>query len=71
MAEYHSNLASEFDVLSLLHRLDTDGALTPGNKKAVDIIVANEDVTTTTIDAKRLEERYDGCLDRLRERYSI
>lgn len=71
MAEYHSNLASEFDVLSMLHRLGAVAALTHGNTNAVDIIVANEAATTTTIDAKGLEERYDGCLDRLRERYSI
>ncbi len=52
-------------------RRGVDAALTLGNKKEVDIIVANEDATTTSIDAKWLEQRYDGCLDRLRERYSI
>jgi hypothetical protein len=38
MTTYNTNLAAEFYVLSLLHRLGADAALTLGNKKAVDII---------------------------------
>ncbi len=63
MTKYNTNLASEFYVLSMLHRLSADAALTLGNKKAVDIIVANEDGTTTTIDVKGLEKRYDWPFD--------
>jgi hypothetical protein len=39
----------EFYEHSMLHRLGADAALTLGNKKAVDIIVANDDGTITTI----------------------
>ncbi|OGO25727.1 MAG: hypothetical protein A2136_05000 [Chloroflexi bacterium RBG_16_54_11] len=63
MTKYNTNLASEFYVLSMLHRLGADAALTLGNKKAVDIIVANEDGTTTTIDVKGLEKHYDWPFD--------
>jgi hypothetical protein len=63
MTKYNTNLASEFYVLSVLHRLGADVALTLGNKKSVDIIVANEDGSTTTIDVKGLEKRYDWPFD--------
>ena len=42
MTRYDTNLAAEFHVLSMLHRLGADASLTLGNKKAVDIIVVNE-----------------------------
>jgi hypothetical protein len=41
MTKYNTNLAAEFYVLSILHRLGAEAALTLGNKKAVDINVAN------------------------------
>jgi hypothetical protein len=66
MTKYNTNLASEFYVLSMLHRLGADAALTLGNKKAVDIIVANEDGTTTTIDVKGLEKKYDWPFDNVK-----
>ena len=47
MTTYNTNLAAEFYVLSMLHRLGADAALTLGNKKAVDIIVVNGNGTTT------------------------
>jgi hypothetical protein len=59
MTRYNTNLAAEFYVLSMLHRLGADAALTLGNKKAVDIIVANDDGTTTTIDVKGVRKRFD------------
>lgn len=59
MTKYNTNMASEFYVLSMLHRLEVDAALTLGNKKAVDIIVANENGETITIDVKGLAGRYD------------
>lgn len=49
MTTYNTNLAAEFYVLSMLYRLGADAALTLGNKKAVDIIVANENKTITTL----------------------
>lgn len=66
MTKYNTNLASEFYVLSMLYRLGANAALTLGNKKAVDIIVANENGTTTTIDVKGLEKRYDWPADNIR-----
>ena len=66
MTTYNTNLAAEFYVLSMLHRLGADAALTLGNKKAVDIIVANESRTITTIDVKGLEGRYDWPADNIR-----
>ncbi|MFA4835973.1 MAG: hypothetical protein WC749_07900 [Dehalococcoidia bacterium] len=66
MTTYNTNLAAEFYVLSMLHRLGADAALTLGNKKAVDIIVANENRTITTIDVKGLEGRYDWPADNIR-----
>jgi hypothetical protein len=66
MTTYNTNLAAEFYVLSMLHRLGADAALTLGNKKAVDIIVANRNGTTSTIDVKGLEKRYDWPADNIR-----
>lgn len=65
MPKYNTNLASEFYVLSMLHRLGVDAALTLGNKKAVDIIIANEDKTITTVEVKGLEKAYDWPADNI------
>ena len=59
MTKYNTNLAAEFYVLSMLHRLGADASLTLGNKKAVDILVVNENGTITTIDVKGLAGSYD------------
>jgi len=67
MTTYNTNLAAEFYVLSMLHRLGADAALTLGNKKAVDIIVANESGTVTTIDVKGLAKRYDWPADNIHQ----
>jgi hypothetical protein len=66
MTTYNTNLAAEFYVLSMLHRLGADAALTLGNKKAVDILVVNENGTTSTIDVKGLEKRYDWPANNVR-----
>jgi hypothetical protein len=66
MTTYNTNLAAEFYVLSMLHRFGADAALTLGNKKAVDIIVVNKNGTTSTIDVKGLEKRYDWPADNIR-----
>jgi hypothetical protein len=65
MTTYNTNLAAEFYVLSMLHRLGADAALTLGNKKAVDIMVANESKPITTIDVKGLAGRYDWPADNI------
>lgn len=38
---YNTNLAAEFFVLSMLHRLGADPLLTLVNKQAVDIVITN------------------------------
>jgi hypothetical protein len=65
MTKYNTNLAAEFYVLSMLHRLGADAALTLGNKKAVDIIVANENRTVSTIEVKGLVKRFDWPADNI------
>jgi hypothetical protein len=64
MTTYNTNLAAEFYVLSMLYRLGADASLTLGNKKAVDIIVANEN-KTITIDVKGLAGPYDWPADNI------
>jgi hypothetical protein len=49
---YDTNLASEFYVMSVLHRLGLEAHLTLGNKKAVDIVVVRAPGDTITIDVK-------------------
>jgi hypothetical protein len=66
MTTYNTNLASEFYVLSMFHRLGADTALTLGNKKAVDIIVVKDNKTIITVDVKGLEKRYDWPADNIR-----
>jgi hypothetical protein len=66
MTRYNTNLASEFYVLSMLYRLGLDAALTLGNKKAVDIMVTNEDRTIATIDVKGVAKRYDWPANNIR-----
>lgn len=54
MTTYNTNLASEFYVLSMLHRLGSDASLTLGNKKSVDIVVVRESGDVITVDVKGL-----------------
>ena len=54
MTTYNTNLAAEFYVLSMLHRLGFDASLTLGNKKAVDIVVVRDSGSVVTIDVKGL-----------------
>src|SRR5580658_10195711 len=42
MDGYNTNLASEFHVLSVLHRLGAQASLTLGNKKGVDIFLIRD-----------------------------
>ncbi len=66
MSKYNTNLASEFHVLSMLHRLGLDAALTLGNKKTVDIVVTNENGDVITIDVKGIAKKYDWPADNIR-----
>lgn len=59
MTRYNTNLAAEFYVLSMLHRLGADATLTLGNKKGVDIVVVRDSGDAVTIDVKGVAKRYD------------
>jgi hypothetical protein len=54
MTTYNTNLAAEFFVLSMLHRLGMDASLTLGNKKSVDIVVVRDSGDVVTVDVKGL-----------------
>jgi hypothetical protein len=56
---WNTNLASEFHVMSVLHRLGLDANLTLGNKKAVDIAVVRDAGDAVTIDVKAVAGKVD------------
>ena len=64
--KYNTNLAAEFHVLSILHRLGLEANLTLGNKKAVDIFIFKPDGKTITIDVKGVAKKYDWPADNLK-----
>lgn len=59
MASYDTNLAAEYYVLSCLHRLGISAALTLGNKKGVDIMVARTAGDSVTVEVKGVAKKYD------------
>jgi hypothetical protein len=59
MSGFNSNLASEFHVLSCLHRLGADASLTLGNKESVDIHVITDAGVALSIDVKASASRAD------------
>jgi hypothetical protein len=52
MSAYTTAIASEFYILSILHRLGLNATLTLGNKKAIDIVVIGDAGKAVTIDVK-------------------
>ena len=58
----NTNLASEYHVLSCLHRIGANAYLTLGNKKSVDIIVEKND-SILTIDVKGLRDESNFPID--------
>jgi hypothetical protein len=65
---YDTNLAAEFYVLSVLHRLGISATLTLGNKKSVDIVVTRDAGDAITIDVKGLAGTTNWPVDNLKER---
>lgn len=51
---HNTNLAAEFHVLSILHRLGLEANLTLGNKKSVDIVIVRDVGEAYTVDVKGL-----------------
>jgi hypothetical protein len=70
----NTNLASEFYVLSVLHRLGANPVLTLGNKKAVDIVVEKEG-KSLTIDVKGIKSKTgfpaDNCTEKSGTHYYV
>src|SRR4051794_39559944 len=66
MTGYDTNLAAEFYVLSVLHRLGMSATITLGNKKSVDIVVARDAGDAITIDVKGLAGTTNWPVDNLR-----
>jgi hypothetical protein len=64
---YNTNLASEFYVLSTLHRLGVDAVLTLGNKKSVDIAVVRDAGDSVTVDVKGLAGKTSWPIDNFKE----
>ena len=65
MSGYDTNLASEFYVLSCLHRIGLTANLTLGNKKGVDIIVARKAGDAVTVEVKGTAKKYDWLVNTL------
>jgi hypothetical protein len=63
---YNTNLAAEFHVMSVLHRLGADVALSLGNKKAVDITVVRGEGEAVTVDVKGVAGAFDWPADNVR-----
>jgi len=66
MTKYNTNLASEFHVLSVLHRLGVNAYLTMGNKKSVDIVISDDEANLKTIDVKGIAKKYDWPADNIK-----
>ena len=63
---YNTNLASEFYVLSALHRLGVDAVLTLGNKKSVDLAVIRDAGDAITVDVKGLAGKTSWPVDNVK-----
>jgi len=66
MNGYDTNLAAEFYVLSVLHRLGMSATLTLGNKKSVDIVIARDAGDAVTVDVKGLAGTTNWPVDNLK-----
>jgi hypothetical protein len=65
MSRYNTNLAAEFHILSVLHRMGAEANLTLGNKKSVDIAVVRGEGSAITIDVKGLSGTTGWPVDNL------
>jgi hypothetical protein len=59
---YNTNLASEFHVMAILHRLGHDAYLTLGNKKGVDIVVQRPEGGTRIVEVKGVNSKVHDWL---------
>ena len=66
--KYNTNLASEYLVLSQLHRLGIDAYLTLGNKKSVDILIETQK-RTISLDVKGIAGSTNWPLDNFKKEH--
>ncbi len=59
MTGYDTNLASEFYILSCLHRRGLTANLTLGNKKGVDVVVVRASGDAVTVEVKGGAKKYE------------
>jgi hypothetical protein len=64
--KYNTNLAAEYYVLSVLHRLGAEANLTLGNRKSVDVVVVRDAGDAATVDVKGLAGRTSWPVDNLK-----
>jgi len=65
MNGYNTNLASEYHVLSVLHRLGGEAYLTLGNKKGVDIILIRDTGASVMVEVKGVAGKFDWPADNI------
>ena len=65
MNGYNTNLASEFHVLSVLHRLGGEACLTLGNKKGVDIFLIRDTGPSVMVEVKGVAGKFDWPADNI------
>jgi len=65
MSGYNTNLASEFHVLSVLHRLGAEACLTLGNKKGVDIFLVRDSGASVRVEVKGVAGKFDWPADNI------
>ena len=65
MSGYNTNLASEFHVLSVLHRLGAEACLTLGNKKGVDIFLIRDTGESVMVEVKGVAGKFDWPADNI------
>jgi len=65
MTGYNTNLASEFHVLSVLHRLGAEACLTLGNKKGVDIFLIRDTGASVRVEVKGVAGKFDWPADNI------
>jgi hypothetical protein len=66
MSGYNTNLAAEFYILSVLHRLGAEANLTLGNKKSVDIAIVRSAGDAITVDVKGLAGKTGWPVDNVK-----
>ena len=65
MSGYNTNLASEFHVLSVLHRLGAEACLTLGNHKGVDIFLIRDSGASVMVEVKGVAGKFDWPADNI------